>query len=126
MIKLFFFLSIVLLVSGCKKEVYFMNDEFTLGFNKSAYINISGVKYKIKFVELVEDSRCPPDVYCFWAGQVAVKINLNDETDFTIGHHNSISSFAEYKYHTIRLLEVNYNKDKNFGKEKHCIIKLRI
>lgn len=126
LIKSFFFLSIILFIVGCKKETYNLNDEFTLKFNKSALINIEGNKYEIKFTELVEDSRCPPGSNCFWAGQVAVKINVNNDTDFIIGHHTTIPSTAEYKGHIIKLLEVNYNKDKNFGKEKHCSIKLRI
>lgn len=126
LIKSFLFLSIILFIVGCKKETYNLNDEFTLKFNKSALINIEGNKYEIKFTELVEDSRCTPGSNCFWAGQVAVKINVNNNTDFIIGHHTTIPSTAEYKGHIIKLLEVNYNKDKNFGKEKHCSIKLRI
>jgi hypothetical protein len=65
-------------------------------------------------------------VYCTWAGQVAVKINLNNDTDLIIGHHTTIPSAAEYKNHLVRLLEVNYDKKKNFGEEKHYSIKLRI
>ena len=48
------------------------------------------------------------------------------ETDFIIGHHTTILPTAEYKNHTIRLLEVNYDKKQNFSEEKHCSIKLRI
>lgn len=126
MIKPFFFFSLILLIVGCKKETYNLNDEFTLDFNKSALVKIDGVEYKIKFTKLEEESRCPPDVYCTWAGQVAVKINLNNDTDLIIGHHTTIPSSAEYKNHTVRLLEVNYGKKKNFGEEKHYSIKLRI
>ena len=125
-IKSFFFLSLILLFVGCKKDTYNLNEEFTLDYNKSAIVKIEGVEYKIKFTNLEEDSRCPPDVYCAWQGQVAVKINLNNETDFIIGHHTTILPTAEYKNNTIRLLEVNYDKKQNFGEEKHCSIKLRI
>lgn len=122
----FFFLSFILFVVGCKKETYNLNEEFTLNFNKSALIRLDGEEYKIKFTRLEEDSRCPPDAYCFWQGQVAVKVNLNNETDFVIGNPTTILSTAEYKNHTIRLLEVNYDKKKNFGDARHCSIKLRI
>lgn len=125
-IKPVFFLSLILLVIGCKKETYALNEEFTLDINQSAFVKIDGVAYKIKFTKLEEDSRCPPDVYCYWMGQVAVKINVNKDTDLIIGHHTSIPSTVEYKNHTIVLLEVNYDKKKNFGEEKHCSIKLRI
>lgn len=57
--------------------------------------------------------------------RLAVNVKTND-TDLIIGHHTSIPSTVEYKNHTIGLLEVNYDKKKNFGEEKHCSIKLRI
>lgn len=121
--QIFFFLLILLMVA-CKKEKYNVNEEFTLKFDKSALIKIDGVEYEIKFTNLEEESRCPPDVNCFWQGQVAVKINLNKNSDFIIGHHTTIPSVAEYKGHIIRLLEVNYDNKQNFGEEKHCFIKL--
>ncbi|MGE3467820.1 MAG: hypothetical protein AB7J13_12930 [Pyrinomonadaceae bacterium] len=31
-------------------------------------------RLSIKFVEIVEDSRCPPDVDCIWAGNAKVRI----------------------------------------------------
>lgn len=126
MIKPFFFFLLILLILGCKKETYDLNEEFTLDFNKSALIKIDGKEYKIKFTKLLEDSRCPPDVKCYWMGQVAVKINLNNDTNLIIGHHTIILSTAEYKNHIIRLLEVNYDKKQNFGEKNHCSIKLRI
>jgi hypothetical protein len=122
----FFYLVLILLFVGCKKDTYNLNEEFTLDFNKSAIVKIEGVEYKIKFTNLEEDSRCPPDVYCCWMGQVAVKINLNNDTDLIIGHHTTIPSTAAYKNHTIGLLQVNYDKKQNFGEEKHCSVKLRI
>ena len=125
-IKPIFFLSLILLIIGCKKETYDLKDEFILDFNRAVFIKIEGIEYEVKFTSLEEDSRCPPDVYCYWAGEVAVKLNLNNDTDFIIGHHSSYLSTAEYKNHTIRLLEVNYDKKKNFSKEKHCSIKIRV
>jgi hypothetical protein len=124
--KPFLFLTIMLVFAGCKKETYSLNEEFTLKFNKSALIGVNGEKYNIKFTKLEEDSRCPPDVYCYWMGQVAVKVTLENEKDFMVGHHTTIQPTAEYKGHTIQLLEVNYDKDKHFGKEKHSTIKLRV
>ena len=31
---------------------------------------------KIKFVELVEDSRCPTDTNCIWAGNAKIKVRI--------------------------------------------------
>lgn len=33
-------------------------------------------KLKIRFVSLVEDSRCPADVNCIWAGNAKIKIEV--------------------------------------------------
>lgn len=37
-------------------------------------INLKGVD--IKFLEVLEDSRCPKDVDCIWAGRAIVKVGL--------------------------------------------------
>lgn len=33
-------------------------------------------KITVSFVEVVNDSRCPPDVNCVWAGNAQIKITL--------------------------------------------------
>lgn len=38
--------------------------------------NILGSKLMIKFVSVVEDSRCPPGQVCVWAGNAKVKIQI--------------------------------------------------
>ena len=35
-------------------------------------------RLKIKFVSLVEDSRCPTDTNCVWAGNAKIKIKVTD------------------------------------------------
>lgn len=37
--------------------------------------NVSGVR--IKFVDLIEDSRCPIDTQCIWAGNAKLKVQLS-------------------------------------------------
>lgn len=34
-------------------------------------------KLKVRFVELVEDSRCPVDTNCIWAGNAKIKIRVS-------------------------------------------------
>ncbi len=41
---------------------------------------IAGTGWTIKFLEVVEDSRCPIDVQCIWAGQVVVRL-IGEHTD---------------------------------------------
>ncbi len=32
--------------------------------------------YTIKFIKVIEDSRCPSDTSCMWAGEIKIKIEL--------------------------------------------------
>jgi hypothetical protein len=38
--------------------------------------SIPGAGFKLKFVEMVEDSRCPTGTNCIWAGNAKVKIEV--------------------------------------------------
>lgn len=60
---------------------------YAIGQNNSAETPKIGVKvplgktieYKgvsIKFIEVLEDSRCPKDVTCIWAGRAIVKVEV--------------------------------------------------
>jgi len=51
------------------------NPEFSIGLGKCQKIN--GVK--ITFIEVLEDSRCPKDVDCVWAGQAKIKISIKEK-----------------------------------------------
>lgn len=42
-------------------------------------IKISGEGITVKFVELIDDSRCPDGVVCVWADNVHVAILINNE-----------------------------------------------
>lgn len=39
--------------------------------------NIDGIK--ITFLEVLEDSRCPKDVDCIWAGEAKIKISIKEK-----------------------------------------------
>lgn len=59
----------------------------------------------IKPLEVVEDSRCPLDVQCIWAGTTKVRVNLRDgwrkeETVITLG------SPVEFAGNSVELLNV--------------------
>ena len=49
-------------------------NQFNLKPNQSAIINSGEVK--VTFLEVTEDSRCPSDLNCFWAGQIQVFVNI--------------------------------------------------
>jgi len=51
------------------------NTKFSLGLGKCQ--KMEGVK--ITFLEVLQDSRCPKDVDCVWAGQAKIKIRIKEK-----------------------------------------------
>ncbi len=49
--------------------------EFSLALGKSAAI--SGSDYRITFNRVTEDSRCPVDVQCVWAGDAKIELMIS-------------------------------------------------
>jgi hypothetical protein len=49
-----------------------LGKEFTLGGGQEAVF--TGDDLRVRFSELLEDSRCPTEVECFWTGQARVAI----------------------------------------------------
>ena len=52
-----------------------LNKEFTLSTKQKAYVKSD--KLTIEFVSVLEDSRCPTDVDCVWAGSAKVQIKVS-------------------------------------------------
>jgi hypothetical protein len=48
--------------------------EFTLA--PGATVAVKGTGVKIRFVAVTEDSRCPKDTTCIWAGEVKAQIDI--------------------------------------------------
>ena len=64
---------------------------------------------KIAFVELVEDSRCPEDAQCIWAGNAKIKIRVTKKGKSEILELNTMPngdapSFAGYRFSLIDLV----------------------
>lgn len=49
-------------------------ETFTLGVGKQKTAKKS--RLKIKFIEVIEDSRCPIGVDCIWAGNAKIKVQI--------------------------------------------------
>jgi hypothetical protein len=71
------FLAIALAVSSCSglgRSQVRLNEEFSLSLGQRAFVE--GENLEVKFVDVVEDSRCLRGVTCIWAGRVAVVVEL--------------------------------------------------
>ncbi len=81
---------------------------FILGVNQTAHIEPAG--FDVTFVIVTEDSRCPSDVVCVWAGQVSIVVDVkasggsHGQLTLTLtGGQASAKSFGRY---SIKLLDV--------------------
>lgn len=52
-----------------------LNKEFSLAARQKAYVKTD--KLTVEFVSVLDDSRCPTDVDCVWAGSAKVQIKVS-------------------------------------------------
>ena len=68
-----------------------------------------GTGIKIRFLSVVEDSRCPEGVNCIWAGVAKIKIQLRKTgkpaKEFEL-NTNQLDKFITFEGHTIKLAAV--------------------
>lgn len=116
-----------LLFSNCKKKQaqYELGEQMAIPINKTVTFADGSELIDVKFKELVSESRCPPEVYCFWEGMVTIKIEVNGDEVFEISNITNAQMSAThqitYQDYTLSLNQVSYGDAKNFGKEKHYI-----
>jgi hypothetical protein len=75
-------------------------------------VTVKGTKLRIRFVAVENDSRCPSDVKCIWAGNAAVQLQLGTgRGSKTVTLNTSKSpTFAgetEYRGHKVTLVDLS-------------------
>src|SRR5689334_11857043 len=74
--------------------------DFTLAVGKSAVVD--GQNVEVRFVQVIEDSRCPLGLTCLWAGQVRVRLLVGgSEQDLLKGQSVGVGAVR------VTVLEVN-------------------
>lgn len=111
--------SLIFVVS-CNKEddTLKKSEDFELDFNETATFEEGN--FSIKFVELIEDSRCPEFADCLWGGRATVRLEITENevlSSITLVTENSIDldSFlvAEYANYKIELIDISPYPDVN-------------
>ena len=59
-----------------ESKTVFFDKEFTLSIGES--VQVEGGLGFIKIIKVLEDSRCPVDVTCVWAGNVKIELEIMD------------------------------------------------
>jgi len=110
MFRNYFVISLILLTIfavGCSesdKDPITNNDNestTSADLGKQFYLKVGQIEsvepgnIKVSLVKVTDDSRCPSDVTCIWAGEVKVVLNItidgqdSGETTLTLGANNS-------------------------------------
>lgn len=74
-------------------------DSFAVGFGETVEIASEGIM--ITFVEVMEDSRCPSDVQCVWAGRATVVLGIQFDYEEPIHIQLSVGTLGEGYYSEI-------------------------
>ena len=86
----------------------FIDKEFSLGIGQTA--SIEGEKLVIKFKAVLEDSRCPVNVVCVWAGNGKVEFEVFDidgQNKTVILNTEEEPKSVTLKGHTLKLISLN-------------------
>jgi hypothetical protein len=75
--KVFVFAIILALTSG----IYAAPQTKSILLKVDQEKTVPGTRIKVKFIELIEDSRCPVDVNCVWAGNAKIKLRFAKGSD---------------------------------------------
>ena len=76
-------------------------------------IALQGQKLRIRFAEVTQDSRCPVDVTCVWAGNAAVRLevttNGRSEENLTLNTAKTptLVNEAEYEGFKVKLVDLS-------------------
>ena len=110
MFRIYFIISLVLLTIftvGCSesdKDPITNNDnqiKTSADLGKQFYLKVGQTEsvepgnIQVKLIKVTDDSRCPSDVTCIWAGEVKVVLNItidgedSGETILTLGANNN-------------------------------------
>ena len=121
------FLGFLFVLTSCEKEVFELNEEVSIGHNSSILIQtVNSGQIDVKYTELLDESRCPPDVNCVWAGYVKVQLKLDEEQHVELGLGETTVDSLVYNNHVIKLLAVEYDSDDDFGLENKSSVVIRV
>ena len=85
-----------------------LSDTVSLPYNDTLFNE--ACNYWISFDSLINDSRCPVDVYCVWEGNAKVKLSFsenNNLTEFSLNTHIGFNKDTLINGYLIELLDVS-------------------
>lgn len=116
-IALAFVLSLLFstaVISQVKVKNVLLDEEFSLSMTEMA--RVKSEAFEVKFKSVAEDSRCPPNANCVWAGVAKIKVALKKgngpSREFELST-NYESQAIEFKGMKITLISLSDNPEWN-------------
>ena len=120
--KGFIFAAILMLVGG----VLFSTNAQTMGRGQTSILfelrpgqtrNIPGSRAKIRFLNVLEDSRCPEGTNCIWAGNAKLKFSVTNGRRTRTFDLNTNTGATDYNFegYQIRLVKLSPKSKGNRG-----------
>lgn len=108
--NILYFSCLFLLFAAAKCEkgpTYELDQSFQLKPGNSVACNCKD-KLEVHFISIKEDSRCPKNVNCIWAGQVTAALNVDGQAlELTLGSREKGKNSQVINGYTLELLSVN-------------------
>jgi hypothetical protein len=97
-----------------------LGQEFNLRVGQQAAVE--GERFKVRFASVVNDSRCPADVTCVWAGNAEVLIEAEasgSRARLKLNTHGGANFPTEgrHKQYSVELVALSQHPRKNSGKK---------
>ncbi len=104
------FLILLTFFVSCKKDpikpaLRFPDGKGILSVGQTGLFYMKGDQnpIRLKFIKVTEDSRCPANARCIWAGEVVAEIEINKQGPFSVASAEATKPplFVEGKHITI-------------------------
>jgi hypothetical protein len=83
-----------------------LNERFTLAPGQR--VQVEGASFQLEFVAVRDDSRCPADVVCVWAGDAVVQVRVIEaaQADYELHAGDPARGAASHRQTRIELVEL--------------------
>jgi hypothetical protein len=110
--KYFSLILIVVLYIGCKKDsvtspgnvtkIISLNDTSEVGVGQT--VSLTGSELVFRFDSVINDSRCPIGLECFWQGNASIHLTFPERIDTLDTIFKQVLTYGNYKILFIDLL----------------------
>jgi hypothetical protein len=119
-------LFLILAQLSCNKATFGTDTLQSISHGNTKVFSDGQIKIPIRFVQLIEDSRCPPEVQCFHMGRVIARVQIDGMVTHLGLQTTEYPSSIEFKGRTIHLMDVLYKQGQPFGTQHNAYLIVKV